>query len=574
VTGWLAALRGSRAALLALALWSLVEAVPTLASGKLVALAVDSGFAVGRPWAGAGWLALFAAVALVGAVGTRMVFGRLGDVVEPLRDVLVTAVVCGVLHGDLAAAHRQDAGSVARITRHVEVVRDVTAGLLVQGRALVVTVVAALVGLLGTARPLALLVVPPVAVALVAFGLLLRSLARRQRDLVLSDERCAATVGAVVGGLRDVLACGAQRIADREVAEAVDAQAAAAVRLGMAGAARALVVSLGGLVPLLLVLAAAPGLVHDGGVSAGAALAAVVYLTTGVQPALVALGQTAGAAVLRLLVTLRRLADVSAIPEPVAVSTESPRGGDLVVRSLTFGWSAERPVVRDLDLTVPAGRHVAVVGASGIGKSTLAGLLTGLLTPAAGDVVLGGVDVRRLRRGTVALIPQESYVFTGTLRENLALLAPHATDVDLAAACELVGASELLDRAGGLDAAVGHGGLTLSSGERQLVALARVYVSAARVVVLDEATAHLDPAAEAAAERAFGERGGTLVVIAHRLSSAARAELVLMMDGGSPLLGTHAGLLRTSPGYAGLMRAWAGTADEKAPAVFGRGPLR
>jgi ATP-binding cassette subfamily C protein len=319
------------------------------------------------------------------------------------------------------------------------------------------------------------------------------------------------------------------------------------------------VVSLGGLVPLVLVLAAAPGLVADGRVSAGAVLGAVVYLTTGVQPALVALGQTAGGAVLRLLVTMRRLADVALDPEPgPATPPRSPAGFALELRHLTFGWSAAaHPVVRDLDLTVPAGEHVAIVGASGIGKSTLAGLLTGLLAPDSGAVLLGGVDVRDVPRDAVTLIPQESYVFSGTLRENLALLAADASDDHLVRAAESVGAAGLLARLGGLDAPVRR--LALSNGERQLVALARVYASAARVVVLDEATAGLDPAAEAVAEQAFAARGGTLVVIAHRLTSAIRAERVLVMDGGRPVLGTHAELLATSPGYAELMRAWTGS---------------
>jgi ATP-binding cassette subfamily C protein len=562
-SGYLGALRGTRRALLALALWSLVEGGPALASGRLVAQAVDGGFAAGHLWTGVLWLAVFGVVALVGAIGSRMVFGRLGDVVEPVRDALVTAVVRGVMHGDWATSHRPDASSVARITRHVEVVRDVTAGLLVQGRSLVVTVIAALAGLLDTARPLAVLVLPPVGLSLVAFSFLLRSLARRQRELVLSDERCAATVGAVTGGLRDVLACGAEPIAAHDVAEAVDAQATASVRLGRAGALRGLVVSLGGFIPLVLVLAMAPGMVADGRLSAGAVLGAVVYLTTGVQPALVALGQTAGTAVLRLVVTLRRLADVSTVPEPPAYQQDQPESMDIAVCGLTFGWGAgAHPVVRDLDLVLPAGRHLAIVGASGIGKSTLAGLLTGLLPPREGAVLLGGVDVRLLppdtRRGLMALIPQEAYVFTGTLRENLALLATTATDAELVNAAQRVGAGALLTMPDGLDARLGHGGVTLSNGERQLVALARVYVSSARIVVLDEATAHLDPATEAQAEEAFADRDGTLVVIAHRLSSAIRAQQVLVMAAGRPTLGTHDDLLVSSPGYAELMRAWTG----------------
>jgi ATP-binding cassette subfamily C protein len=109
---------------------------------------------------------------------------------------------------------------------------------------------------------------------------------------------------------------------------------------------------------------------------------------------------------------------------------------------------------------------------------------------------------------------------------------------------------------GGLAGAVGHGGGGLSAGEAQLLAAARVYASAADVVILDEATSSLDPAAEAVVEQAFAARGGTLIVIAHRLSSALRADLVLLMDGGPPLLGGHADLLATSALYRDLMAAW------------------
>jgi ATP-binding cassette subfamily C protein len=559
-----AALRGTGKALLALAGWSLVEGGPAWASGRLVARAVDGGFTAGRPATGVVWLAVYAVVALAGAVGSRMVFARLGDVVEPVRDALVTGVVRGVLHSDWATAHRPDAGAVARITRHVESVRDVTAGLLVQGRGLVVKAIAAMVGLLGTARPLTLFVVPPVVVSMAVFSLLLRSLARRQRQLVLSDERCAATVGAVAGGLRDVLACGAETLARNDIDDAVGAQERASIRLGNAAALRGLVMSLGGFVPLVLVLAVAPGMVAGGRLGAGAVLGAVVYLTTGVQPALVALGQTAGTAVLRLAVTLRRLAEVSVVPETES-DLDGPDGGDLVLRGVTFGWGAgAEPVVDSLDLVVPAGRHLAIVGASGIGKSTLAGLLTGLLSPWSGSVRVGGVPAGRLapdvRRELVALIPQEAYVFSGTLRENLALLAEDADDDALRHALRQVGGAALLARCGGLDARLGRDGVALSQGERQLVALARVYASPARIVVLDEATAHLDPATEAQAETAFVERGSTLVVIAHRLTSAMRAEQVLVMDAGRPVLGSPDELLTTSPGYAELMRAWTGQA--------------
>lgn len=569
---YLDALRGQRRAMIALAIWSIVEGLPALLSGRLVAMSVDNGFAVGRPGQGAFWLGVYAIVSLFGAVGARGVYGRLGEVVEPMRDALVRTVVRGVLHDDAATRHQPDATAIARITRHIEVVRDVTAGILIQARGLAVTTVAALVGLVGTAAPLALLVLPPVALAIALGIALLGSLARRQRDVILADEQCAQLTAGVYTGLRDVVSCGGERESAQRVGRVIARQAKAAVRLGNASANRELVTSLGGLVPLLLVVAFAPAMVAEGRITAGAVLGAVVYLVTSVQPALIGLGQTAGNTVLRLVVTLRRLAELAISSKPeIVVATTIPEFGDLHLRDVTFGWGeAAQPVVAGLDLELPAGEHLAIVGASGIGKSTLAGLLTGLLRPQHGRVLLGETAVDTLppeaRRNLITLIPQQSYVFGGTVRDNIALLTDDATDAHLRAAADAVGATALVRRLGGLDGEIAHGGGSLSSGERQLIALARVHASSARIVVLDEATAYLDPAAEALAEQAFAQRGGTLIVIAHRLSSALRARRVLVMDGGSAVLDTHEALLRRSAGYAELMRAWSGPAELVTPA--------
>ena len=566
---YLDALRGQRAAIAVLAGWSIVEGLPALLSGRLVALSVDNGFAVGKPSQGAFWLGTYAVVSLLGAVGARGVYGRLGQVVEPMRDALVRIVVRGVLHEDPAGRHQPDAAAIARITRHIEVVRDVTAGILIQARGLAVTTVAALIGLIGTAAPLALLALPPIVLAMVLGVALLRSLARRQRDVIMADEQSAQLAATVYTGLRDVVSCGAETESAQRIGLVVARQARAAVRLGNASANRELVTSLGGLVPLLLVLGFAPAMVAQGRISVAAVLGAVVYLVTNVQPALIGLGQTAGNTVLRLVVTLRRLAEMATPADPEVVDAVAV-GADLVMRGVTFGWSEHaQPVVSGLDLALPAGEHIAIVGASGIGKSTVAGLLTGLLRPSSGRVLLGDTPVDTLppsaRRDVLTLIPQQSYVFGGTVRENLALLADGVTDDQLWTAVDAVGSAGLVRRLGGLDGEIAHGGGGMSSGERQLIALARVYASRARIVVLDEATAYLDPAAEAVAEQAFADRGGTLIVIAHRLSSALRARQVLVMDGGGAVLDTHTALLGKSAVYRDLMRAWTGQVEVVAP---------
>jgi ATP-binding cassette subfamily C protein len=156
--------------------------------------------------------------------------------------------------------------------------------------------------------------------------------------------------------------------------------------------------------------------------------------------------------------------------------------------------------------------------------------------------------------GSRVLIPQEAYVFTGSLRDNLTYLRPDADPADLAAAVDALGLAPLVRRLGGYDAPVDPG--ALAAGERQLIALARAYLAPAPIVLLDEATAELDPAAEARAERAFAGRPGTLVVIAHRLTSARRARRILVLDGTHAQLGTHEQLVAGSPLYRDLLGHW------------------
>ncbi len=278
-----------------------------------------------------------------------------------------------------------------------------------------------------------------------------------------------------------------------------------------------------------------------------------------------ALVRVAGTWGLQLGVVLKRLAEATAAaPAPPASPTvrpAAPAGYRVEASGLTFAYGPRaEPVVRDLDLAIAEGDHLAVVGPSGIGKSTLAYLLAGLALPQRGTVRLGGlalqqIDPAELRR-TVALIPQQAYVFAGSLRENLLYLAAGAGDDELDHAVAAVGLAPTLERLGDDRAMVGSGGHQLSAGERQLVALVRAYLSPASIVLLDEATCHLDPTAEAQAELAFAERDGTLVVIAHRISSALRAGRVLVMDGSRPQLGSHQELLATSPLYADLVGRW------------------
>jgi ATP-binding cassette subfamily C protein len=545
-----------RRPLLALAAWSVPEALPTALSGLAVARAVDSGFLAGRPLVGLAWLAALLVASAISAVGTRQVYRRLGDLVEPFRDELVRRVVDGALRRGVAG--RPDDGAVARLTHQVEIVRDTYAGLIVVVRGFIVTVVGAVIGLLSIAPVVVLLVLPPFLLGLGGFLCTLGMSASRQRAFIRADERLAAAAGAVLDGVRDLAARGAEQHAARLVAGPIQEQADAERALARAAALRTLCFAVGGWLPLVILLAAGPWLAGHG-LTAGAIMGGLTYVLRGLQPALGSIVQGLGGSGMRFVVTLARILDTGATPVHQPVRATPIIGYDLVLHGVSFAYGPHaEPVLRDLNLVIAEGDHLAIVGPSGVGKSTLAGLLCGLLAPDSGAVLLGAAPLANLPAerlaGARVLIPQEAYVFTGTVWDNLVYLRPTAALAEVTGAVAAVGAKALIDRLGGYR--VELIAADLSAGERQLIALARAYLSTAPIAVLDEATCHLDPAAERRAEQAFADRGGTLIVIAHRVSSALRARRILVLDGVQATLGEHSTLMSTSPLYQDLLGHW------------------
>jgi ATP-binding cassette subfamily C protein len=310
-------------------------------------------------------------------------------------------------------------------------------------------------------------------------------------------------------------------------------------------------------VPLLMLLAAGPWLAGRG-VTTGTLLGGLTYVLLGLQPALGSVMSALGDSGLRYVVTLGRILDTgppAATSEPAVV----PGGHQLRFHQVSFAYGPQaEPVLRALDLSVPEGDHLAVVGPSGVGKSTLAGLICGLLPPTQGRLLLGGTPPTHLSPAQLArtrvLIPQEAYVFSGTVLDNVTYLRPTASATEADRAIEAVGAEALVRRLGGPAAPIRPS--QLSAGERQLIALARSYLSSAPLAVLDEATCHLDPEAERRAEEAFAARPGTLIVVAHRISSALRAQRILVLDGNRATVGQHTTLLRDSPLYRDLLGHW------------------
>jgi ATP-binding cassette subfamily B protein len=243
-----------------------------------------------------------------------------------------------------------------------------------------------------------------------------------------------------------------------------------------------------------------------------------------------------------------------------------PRSGVLVVDRVGFRYpETESPVLSDVSITVADGERLALVGPTGAGKSTLAKLMARLYDPTEGSITFDGVDLRDATlsslRQRVVVVPQEGFLFGGTIADNVRIARWEATDDDIRDAFDAIGALERFDEfPEGIHTEVRERGSRLSAGERQLVSLARAALVDPAVLVLDEATSNLDPGTEFIVERALDKlmSGRTTIVVAHRLSTIQRADRIGVIDGGRLVeLGDHAELVALGGRYAALADAWA-----------------
>jgi len=417
-----------------------------------------------------------------------------------------------------------------------------------------------------------LLVVPPLTAASLWFRAAADRGYNRQRDTIAA---MFADLAESLTGVRVVTAHNRQErnvVAHREV---VGAYRDANDWTGRINAIYGPGTSVIGLIAMALLLLIGGRMVLRGTLTIGELTAFVLYINAFFQPVqqlvqLYTSYQQGKAAIgkIRGLLSTR--------PSVVAGTVDLPPvRGEIVFDGVTFEYLPNRPVLAGVDLRIAPGETVACVGPTGAGKSTLAKLVTRFYDPTAGNIRIDGYDLRDVTlsslRQQIGVVPQEPFLFAGTLRDNIAFARPSASDAEVWAAVDAVGLRDLVDRSpDGLDTALHERGQSVSSGERQLLALARAFLAEPRVVVLDEATSSLDLRSELRVEAALDALldGRTAILVAHRLSTAMRADRIIVVDEHRIVeSGSHQELVAAGGRYAAMFATWAASSS-------GAGPLQ
>ncbi len=567
----LALLRPHRRAITLLVAIIVISNGAGLAIPYLVKVGIDAGIPPMQRHQGAGTLLVSVAAVLAAALvqaATRQLFLRLsGEVGQDILLELRRRVFAHFQRLSLSFHEKYTSGRViSRLTSDI----DAIAELLQSGFDGIVT---AVLTLFGTAAMLLVLDVHLGLVALVPLPVLLLFTRWFRNRSAIAYRRTRETVALVIihfvesmTGIRAVQAFRReprnQEIFERLNRDYRDAnmRSMRLVALFMPG------IKLIGNVTVGVVLLYGGLLALRGEVTVGVLAAFLLYLRQFYEPMQEISQfynslQSAGAALEKLSGVLEERPEVAEPAHPVPLP--APRGA-VRFDGVEFAYANGVPVLPRLDLDIPAGQTVAVVGATGAGKTTLVKLISRFYDPVAGRVLLDGVDLRDLDEATlrraVVMVTQENFLFSGTVADNIRFGRPDATEAEVVAAAEAIGAAEFIEALpDGYDTEVGKRGGRMSAGQRQLVAFARAFLADPAVLILDEATSSLDVPSERLVQRAVRTvlSGRTALIIAHRLSTVEIAERVLVVDGGRIVEdGPPARLIAGDGRFAGLHQAW------------------
>jgi ATP-binding cassette subfamily B protein len=567
-------LRPYRRSVIVASLVLLAQTGCILAGPALVGYGIDAG--LNQHDAGALNLAagLYLATALLALVLGRQVVWLVSRIAEAfLRDLRV-GVFRHLMSLGMDFFEREKTGQlVARMTSDIDAMQDlVSQGLvsIAQNALLFVGAVIAIVVLSPLLALCTLVLVPPLFLASAWFRRESNRAYLTVRDRIGTN---LATLQEGLAGVRVVQAFNRERAWTRRFYNTNEAQFDAHMETVRIASRYFPLIEFTGVVGIALIIGLGGWFNAMGwGVTIGTIAAFVLYLNSLFEP-IQQLSQQyntvqSAAAGLHKVYTL--LDTTTTISEP-AHATPLPANGALEVDHVSFAYGTRGApsgqgelVLRDVTLRVAPGERLALVGPTGAGKSTLAKLLVRFYDPREGTVSFGGVDLRdadlRSLRERIIVVPQEGFLFAGSVRDNIRVGRPDADDAALHAAIDALGLRDRFDAfPEGLDTEVRERGSRLSAGERQLVSLVRGALADPAVLVLDEATSNLDPGTEQAVERALERltEGRTVVVVAHRLSTAARADRIAVVDDGRLVeLGSHDELIAGGGRYAGLFASW------------------
>lgn len=512
-------------------------------------------------------VALYLLVALIAYVFGRAQFLFLNRTGESFLRVLRLAVFRQMQRQSMAFYDRNKAGVlVARMTADIESMAELVQWGLLQFIAAGMLVVFALVLLATLSWQLTI-------VALLVMPMLIAASVKFQRDsnkaYLTVRDRVGANLSALQEGITTVRVIQAYAQEEETIRKFTKSNRELfkshehSVRVSTWYFA---LIEFGGVFASALIIGIGGWLVHRGDVTLGTVVAFTLLLSSLFDPVqqlsqLYNTVQSAGAALNKLFHILDAKPEVDEHPGAVAL----PASGELVVSGIDFTYSgAENRALQSVSISVGVGEKLALVGPTGAGKSTLAKLMARLYDPQVGSVSYGGIDLKMATmsslRERIVVVPQEGFLFNGTIRDNLRIARSTATDEEIDAAIAAIGATEhFATLPDGLDTEVRERGSRLSAGERQLVALARAALVDPAVLVLDEATSNLDPGTEAEVEHAL-ERlmaGRTVIVVAHRLSTVQRADhIAVIADAQVAEYGTHEELIAKGGRYSALAAAW------------------